>query len=124
MFVLSLGEFLWSLLVVFFMVAYFMILFQVIADVFRRHDASGWKKAGWLAFIFFMPFVGLISYLITNSEDMAERTMQTSRGRYDGYAPPVPDNDPTAELVRAKGLLDSGAITPAEYDRIKARALA
>jgi hypothetical protein len=124
MFLLSLGEFLWSLLVLFFMVAYFMILFQVIVDVFRRHDASGWKRAGWLGFIFFLPAIGLIAYMVSNSEDMAERAAQgTYGGRYDRQ-PQVQVNDPTAELVRAKGLLDSGAITPDEYDRIKARALA
>jgi Phospholipase_D-nuclease N-terminal len=124
MYLLSLGEFLWSLLVLFFMVAYFMIVFQVIVDVFRRHDASGWKKAGWLAFIFIVPCIGLIAYLVTNSDDMAQRTMQAANGRYEGRGAPVRDSDPTAELVRAKGLLDSGAITPAEYDRLKAHALA
>src|SRR5438270_308532 len=72
---LSLGEFLWSLLIIFFMVIYFMMLFQVIVDVFRRHDASGGKKALWLIFLFLAPFVGLIAYMITNSDGMAKRSV-------------------------------------------------
>jgi hypothetical protein len=122
MLMLSLGEFLWSLLVFFFMVVYFMMLFGVVVDVFRRHDASGWKKAGWLAFLFFLPLIGLLAYMITNSEGMAERS---TGGRYGGgYQEYATNGAGTAEIVQAKSLLDSGAITPDEYERIKARALA
>ena len=73
MVVMSLGEFLWSLLVIFFMVVYFMMLFEVIVDVFRRHDASGGKKAAWLVFLFVLPFLSLIIYMVTNSEGMTQR---------------------------------------------------
>ena len=73
MMLLSLGEFLWSLLALFFMVIYFMMLFYVIVDVFRRHDASGGKKALWLVFLLVAPLVGLLAYMITNSDGIAAR---------------------------------------------------
>jgi hypothetical protein len=122
MVLLSLGEFLWSLLVIFFMVIYFMMLFQVIVDVFRRHDASGGKKALWLIFLLLAPAVGLIAYLITNSQGMAERTQSYAGARGYGGSAHEP-SDPTAQITRAKSLLDSGAITQDEYNRLKARAL-
>jgi uncharacterized membrane protein len=122
MVVLSLGEFLWSLLVIFFMVIYFMMLFQVIIDVFRRSDASGGKKALWLIFLLIAPAVGLIAYLITNSQGMAERAPGYAGAR--GYGGGSEASDPTAQITRAKSLLDSGAITQDEYNRLKAQALA
>jgi ABC-type multidrug transport system fused ATPase/permease subunit len=116
---LSLGEFLWSLLVIFFMVIYFMMLFQVIVDVFRRKDASGGKKALWLIFLFIVPFVGLIAYMITNSEGMAQRSVQEA----DAYAQARVGRSSTQQIQEAKQLLDSGAITNEEYQRLKAQAL-
>ena len=121
MVLLSLGEFLWSLLAIFFMVIYFMMLFHVIADVFRRRDASGWKKAAWLVFLLVAPAIGLIAYLVTNSRGIAERTpgYAAARGGYDGA---YNGADPTAQINQAKTLLDSGAISPDEYSQLKARA--
>ena len=125
MVVLSLGEFLWSLLVIFFMVAYFMILFHVIVDIFRRRDSGG-KKALWIIFIFFAPFLGLLVYLIANGESMGQRDLaaaQQSQAAFDDYVRQTAGGS-AAEIEKAKGLLDSGAITQAEYDTIKAKALA
>jgi uncharacterized membrane protein len=123
MVVLSLGEFLWTLLGIFFMVVYFMMLFQVVADVFRRHDASGWKKGAWLIFLFVLPFVSLIAYMIANSEGMAERThgYTEARGSRDARGG---TSGPTEEISNAKALLDSGAISQDEYVSIKSRVLA
>ena len=77
--VLSLGEFLYSLLVIFFMVVYFMMLIHVIADIFRRRDASGGKKALWLIFVFCVPLLGMLAYLIANSDGLAERGAADAR---------------------------------------------
>ena len=121
---LSLGDFLWSLLVIFFMVIYFMMLFQVIADVFRRRDATGWKKAAWLVFLFCAPFLGLIAYLVTNSEPMAQRASAVMESRRTVSGNGGGSDGPTAQIANAKALLDSGAITPEEYTTIKHRALA
>jgi uncharacterized membrane protein SirB2 len=124
MVVLSLGEFLWSLLVIFFMVIYFMMLFQVIVDVFRRHDASGWKKAAWLIFLFVAPFLGLIAYLVTNSEAMAQRNTAVMDTRRYGYEAAAENIGAAGQIAKAKELLDSGAISPDEYAQLKAKALA
>ena len=124
MVVLSLGEFLWSLLVIFFMVVYFMMLFEVIVDVFRRQDESGGKKALWLIFLFILPFLSLIIYMVMNSEGMAERQRGMMEAR--GYRASAggASSSPATEISNAKALLDSGAISQEEYQSIKARALA
>ena len=126
MLVSSLGDFLWSLLVIFFMVVYFMMLFWVVVDVFRRHDASGGKKALWLIFLLFFPLIGLLAYMITNSQSMAQRNTreaQQSKEQFDDYVRNVSGGS-ASEIEKAKGLLDSGAITQAEFDQMKAKALA
>jgi hypothetical protein len=126
MVVLSLSEFLWSLLVIFFMVIYFMMLFQVIADIFRRKDASGGKKALWLIVLLCVPLFGLVIYMLTNGEHMAERNVQTmerQQQQFDDHVREVSGGS-AAEIERAKGLLDSGAISQDEFDRLKAKALA
>ena len=64
----------WSILIFFVWVMWFMLLFHVIADVFRRHDASGGKKTLWLIFVLFVPFLGVFAYLIANNEGMAARS--------------------------------------------------
>jgi hypothetical protein len=124
MVVFSLGEFLWSLLVIFFMVIYFMMLIQVIVDVFRRHDASGGKKAAWLVFLFIVPFISLVAYMVTNSEGMAERGQAAIGSRHARDVQGASGAGPTAEIANAKALLDSGAITQDEYQSIKSRVLA
>ena len=126
MVVLSVAEFLWTCLAIFFMVIYFMMLFQVIVDVFRRHDASGGKKAGWLILLLIVPFFSLIIYMVMNSEGMAQRQQDLMEAR--GYRPSGGGNGsgpgPAAEIASAKALLDSGAISQEEYQSIKSRVLA
>ena len=126
MVVLSVAEFLWTCLAIFFMVIYFMMLFQVIVDVFRRNDASGGKKAGWLILLFIVPFISLIAYMLMNSEGMAQRQRDLMEAR--GYRPTGGGNGsgsgPASEIASAKALLDSGAISQEEYQSIKSRVLA
>ena len=123
----GLGDLLWSLIVIFFMVIYFMILFQVIVDIFRR-KASGLNKALWLLFLLIVPIVALLAYMITNSEGMAERRMgdiQDAQQRQADYIRNVAGGGGAAqEIAHAKELLDSGAISQAEFDQLKAKALA
>ncbi|MFL6042468.1 MAG: SHOCT domain-containing protein [Gaiellales bacterium] len=125
--VLALGDFLWSLLVIFFMVIYFMMLFQVIADVFRRRDISAVKKTAWLLFLLIVPVLSLIVYSIANGEGMALRNVdaaQQSRARFDDHVREVSGAGSAAEIAKGKELLDSGAISESEYQQLKARALA
>ena len=127
MVVLSVAEFLWTCLAIFFMVIYFMMLFQVIVDVFRRQDASGGKKAGWLILLLIVPFISLIVYMLMNSEGMAQRQrdLMESRGyRASGGGNGSGGSGPATEIASAKALLDSGAISQEEYQSIKARVLA
>lgn len=118
----------WSMLVFFLWVSWFIILFHVVADIFRRRDASGGKKALWLIFVLFLPFVGVFAYLIANSDDMARRNLeqaQAARSEMDDYVRTVAGSgSAAAEIDRAKQLLDSGTITQPEFEAIKAKALA
>ncbi len=118
---------LWSMLVFFLWISWFVLLFHVIGDVFRRRDASGAKKTLWLIFLLFVPFIGVFAYLIVNSDDIAKRNLeaaQAAKQDMDSYVRSVASEGPSAEIERAKGLLDSGAINQAEFDAIKTKALA
>jgi predicted PurR-regulated permease PerM len=123
----SFATFLWSLIVIFFMVVYFMMLFSVIVDVFRRHDIHGGKKALWLLFILVAPLVGLLAYLIVNGHGIAERQakdVQRSQDQFDQYVKTVAAGSGSADqIAKAKELLDAGTITQAEFDQIKPKAL-
>ena len=118
----------WSMLVFFLWVSWFIILFHVVADIFRRRDASGGKKTMWLIFVLFLPFVGVFAYLIANSDDMARRNLeqaQAAKSEMDDYVRTVAGSgSAAAEIDRAKQLLDSGTITQPEFEAIKAKALA
>ena len=120
---------LWTMLVFFLWVAWFMLLFHVIGDLFRRRDASGGKKTLWILFVILVPFLGVFVYLIANSDDMARRSIersQAAQAEMDDYVRTVAGSGGgvAAEIDRAKQLLDSGAITQAEFEAIKAKALA
>jgi hypothetical protein len=66
----------WSMLIFFVWISWFMMLFHVIGDVFRRRDASGGKKTAWLIFLVFVPFIGVFAYLIANGDGMAQRNAE------------------------------------------------
>jgi predicted PurR-regulated permease PerM len=117
----------WTMLVFFVWVAWFTLLFRVIADVFRRHDIGGGAKVLWLIFVIVLPFLGVFIYLIAESKGMTERNIeraQASQQQFDAYVRETAPSGAAAEIDKAKQLLDSGAITQAEFDAIKAKALA
>ena len=117
---------LWTMLIFVLFVIWIWILFTVIADLFRRKDTSGWVKAIWIVFLIFAPYLGVLIYLIVNHSGMADRNiaqMQKQQEATDAYIKSVAGGS-AAEIEKAKGLLDSGAITQAEFDSIKAKALA
>jgi hypothetical protein len=119
---------LWSMVIFFAFVIWVWLLVTVFTDLFRRHDISGWGKAGWTLFLIVLPFLGVFTYLIAHSEGMAERSAKhasETKAQFDDYVRDVARSDgPTAEIDQAKRLLDSGAINQAEYDRLKEKALA
>jgi putative oligomerization/nucleic acid binding protein/phospholipase D-like protein len=118
----------WSMIVFFCWILWFWLLFTVWVDVFRRHDASGWAKAGWLIFTIVLPFLGVFIYLIVESKGMAERNMAQAKSQqqqFDQYVRQAASStDPASQIETAKKLFDSGAITQAEYDTLKQKALA
>jgi hypothetical protein len=118
----------WTLIVIFAWIIWFWLLITVFADLFRRHDASGWAKAGWIIFVIVLPFLGVLIYLIVESKGMAERNTQqaqAAQSEFDSYVKTVAaQSDPTEQIAKGKQLLDSGAITQAEFDSLKAKALA
>jgi hypothetical protein len=115
----------WTMLVFFAWVIWFWLLITVFADVFRRHDISGWTKAAWTVFVIFLPFLGVLVYLIAQSKGMAERNMQSARAaqaQTDDYIRSVAGG-PAEQIAKAKQLLDSGAIDAQEYESLKQKAL-
>ena len=119
---------LWTMLIFFAWIIWFWLLITVFADVFRRHDTSGFAKVLWIIFVIVLPFLGVFIYLIVNHDGMTQRSMkeaQTQRAQMDDYVRSVAGSGgAAAEIERAKGLLDSGAITQAEFDELKRKALA
>ena len=118
----------WTILVFFVWVAWFMLLFRVIGDIFRRHDIGGGAKVLWLIFVIVLPFLGVFIYLIAESKGMAERSIQraqASQQQFDTYVRETASSGgAAAEIDKAKQLLDSGTMTQTEFDAIKAKALA
>jgi Short C-terminal domain/Phospholipase_D-nuclease N-terminal len=119
---------LWTTLIFFAWVIFIWIAITVLIDVFRRHDISGWGKAAWVVFVVLIPWIGVLVYLIVNHDGMAERRVketQAAQGQFDDYVRTTAGTAGAAgEIDKAKQLLDSGAITQAEFDAIKAKALA
>jgi hypothetical protein len=118
----------WTMIVFFAWVIWFWLLITILADVFRRQDLSGIGKVGWTVFVIILPFLGVLIYLGTQSKHMAERNMSDARrqqAQMDEYVRSVAtEGGAAAEIERAKKLLDSGAISQAEFDQIKQKALA
>jgi len=122
---------LWTMIIFFAWVVWSWIMIVILTDVFRRRDISGWGKAGWIVFLIILPFLGVLVYLIAQHDGMtdraAERAAQT-QGQMDDYVRSVAASGggggAASEIERAKGLLDSGAITQSEFETIKTKALA
>jgi hypothetical protein len=121
-------EVLWTMFVFFAFIIWFWILITVFADIFRRRDTTGVSKVLWCVFVIALPYLGVFIYLIANHDGMAERNvkqMQAQQAQVDDYVKSVAGSGgAAAEIEKAKGLLDSGAISQAEFDSIKAKALA
>ncbi len=119
---------LWTMLIFFCWIIWFWLLITVFADVFRRHDIGGGAKTLWIIFVIVLPFLGVFIYLISQNEGMTNRNIekaQAQQAHMDQYVKSVAGSAGAAgEIEKAKGLLDSGAITQAEFDSLKQKALA
>jgi hypothetical protein len=118
-----------TMLIFFAWVIWFWILIRVLVDVFRRHDLSGWGKAGWTLFMIVAPFLGVLIYLIAHGKDMGQRDidqMRATQSQMDAHIRSVAGSGAdgaAGQIAQAKSLLESGAITQEEYERLKAKAL-
>jgi predicted PurR-regulated permease PerM len=119
---------LWDILIIFAWVIFIWIAITVLIDVFRRRDISGWAKAAWVVFVVILPWIGVLAYLIFNHNGMNERSARearTQQAQFDEYVRQAAGSGGAAsDIEKAKQLLDSGAITPQEFEALKAKALA
>jgi Short C-terminal domain/Phospholipase_D-nuclease N-terminal len=121
----------WTMMIFFLWVLWFWLLITVFIDLFRRDDISGWMKALWVVFVIVLPYIGVLVYLIAYGRSMAERRnreVQAAQAQLDDRIRTVAGggngSGPASEIEKANQLLASGAITQAEYDAIKQKALA
>ena len=121
-------DILWTMFIFFLFVIWIWILITVFTDVFRRKDIGGGSKTLWIIFVILLPYLGVFVYLIATHDGMADRNiqrMQQQQQQTDAYIQSVAGSGGSAaEIEKAKGLLDSGAITQAEFDTLKQKALA
>jgi hypothetical protein len=124
---MSFWEVLWFCFVSFVFIAYLMVMFSIIADIFRDPDASGVAKAVWFIALIFLPFVTAIVYLIARGKSMQERSARqvaAAKRQQDEYIRDVAGSSSADQIEKGRVMLDQGAITPAEFDLLKAKALA
>ncbi|MDV2476987.1 SHOCT domain-containing protein [Rhodococcus zopfii] len=122
----SFWDYVWYTIVVFAFVAYLIVLFQIVVDLFRDHHLSGWVKALWLIVLVLFPYLSAFVYLIVRGRGMAERTRAAqfeAKQATDQYIRQVAGKSPSESITEAKSLLDSGVITEAEFQQLKAHAL-
>jgi hypothetical protein len=124
---MSFWDIIWFIIVSFAFIAYLMVMFQIIGDLFRDRDTSGAMKAVWIIALILFPFLTAVIYLVSRGKGMYERqasAIHEARAGQEHYIRSVATASPADQIAQAKGLLDSGAISQAEFDALKAKALA
>lgn len=122
-------DFFWLLIWSFVFIAYLMVLFQILSDLFRDHTLNGWWKALWIVALVIFPFLTALIYVIARGKGMTERQLaaaSAAKAQADSYIREVATGgqSPTDQIATAKSLLDAGTITPDEFASLKAKALA
>ena len=124
---MSFWDIVWFIVISFAFVAYLMVMFSIITDLFRDPKASGLEKAVWIVALIFLPFISSVVYLIVKGRDMGERKIrevEELREQQEAYIKQVAGSvAPAEQIAQAKSMLDSGSITPAEYERLKEKVL-
>jgi ABC-type multidrug transport system fused ATPase/permease subunit len=119
-------DFIWLILSTFVFVAYLLILFQIISDLFRDHELGGGSKALWLIGLIFLPMLTALIYVITRGNGMAKRqraALERSKSEAESYIRQVAGKSPAEQIADAKALLDAGTINQEEFAKLKAKAL-
>ncbi|SBS74572.1 Integral membrane protein [uncultured Mycobacterium sp.] len=123
----STWDFLWHFLIIFAWIAYLLVLFQILVDLFwRDHTTSGWIKAVWVIFLIVFPWLTAVIYLIARGQGMAQRARDAAlaaKKETDEYIRDAAGRSPAQEIEHAKQLLDAGTISQQEFDSLKAKAL-
>jgi hypothetical protein len=125
---MSFLEVFWYILIIFVFFAYLIVLFNIIGDIFRNHQMGGFAKAIWVIALIVFTWIAALIYLIANGKGMAERSqkaaseMQAAQDAYIRQAAGA--TTPADQIAQAKVLLDNGTINQADFDAIKAKALA
>ena len=124
----SFWDYFWSMIVIFAFIAYLLILFNILADLFwRDHKTSGVVKAVWVVFLIVLPYLTALIYLVARGKGMAERAREQAlqaKRETDDYIRQAAGRNPAQEIADAKALLDAGTISDAEYQTLKTKALA
>jgi hypothetical protein len=125
---MSFWDVVWFIVISFAFVAYLMVLFSILSDLFRDREESGVMKAVWIVCLIFLPFVTALVYLIVRGRGMAERQMRDTaemKKQQDAYIREVAGQTSSADqIAQARKMLDAGVISQPEYERLKEKALA
>ncbi|MDH6532191.1 putative PurR-regulated permease PerM [Aurantimicrobium minutum] len=124
---MALADFIWTFIIAFLIIAYIMIFFSIITDLFRDHTIGGFAKAMWVLFLIVVPFLAALIYLIARGGGMAQRqqaAVSAAKSETDAYIKQVAGSSTADEIAKAQALKDSGAITAAEFTELKKKALA
>lgn len=124
---MSFWEVLWLIFISFAFVAYLMVMFLILSDLFRDRDTSGLAKAAWVIGLVFLPLLTALVYLIARGGGMTERAMRNAavaRQQQDAYVREVAGKTtPSDQIAQARALFDAGVISQSEYDALKTKAL-
>jgi ABC-type multidrug transport system fused ATPase/permease subunit len=122
----SFGDLLLTVFEIFLFVIWIWILFTIIGDLFRDHEMSGWGKALWIIVLVFIPYIGMLVYLIARGSGMRERALQAqseAKHHFDSYVQEQAHTSPADELHKLNDLKEKGALSEAEFDQAKAKLL-
>lgn len=118
----------WFIIISFAFVAYLMVMFSILTDLFRDRETGGFAKAVWVIALIFLPFLTALIYLVVRGRGMADRSMQeakTMQKQQEAYIRDVAGKtNPVDQVAQARKMLDAGEISQAEYERLKEKALA
>jgi hypothetical protein len=124
---MSFWDIMWFIFISFALVAYLMVMFSIITDLFRDRETSGFAKAAWMVALIFVPFLTSVIYLVVRGGGMAERSFKSAeavRQSQEAYIREVAAKaTPTDQIAQARTMLDSGVISQPEYERLKEKAL-
>lgn len=120
-------DLMWLILSSFVFIAYLLVLFQIVVDLFRDSEVGGFAKVLWIIGLVFLPFLTALAYILFRGGGMAQRqraALQRAKSETDSYIRDVAGKSPAEQIADAKALLDAGTINQDEFAKLKAKALA